>query len=217
MKKRFTRHLRRILLLLGPLLALILVAVIVLEVRLQPVLRSMAESRARSLASKALNSAISENLGEVNYSDLVSILQDEQGRVVMLQANSVTMNKLASAVSLDAQQRIADLEEQNLNIPLGNLLGKRFFAGKGPKIRITVQPSGSTSFQYLSEFSSAGINQTLHSIKLQLSATIRIMVRGESIASTVSVESPICESVILGTVPESYTNVPADILFDLQP
>ena len=58
-----------------------------------------------------------------------------------------------------------------------------------------------------SEFRSAGINQTLHRIKLCLTATVRVILPGHSQSLIVSAEAPIAENIIVGDVPQAYTNV----------
>ena len=72
---------------------------------LSPILISMAEERARQLAVAALNQAISEVMDrKVSYSDLVTIVSDNQGRISMIQANTMLMNALASEAALEAQK-----------------------------------------------------------------------------------------------------------------
>ena len=58
-----------------------------------------------------------------------------------------------------------------------------------------------------SEFRSAGINQTLHRVNLHLTATVRVVLPGESLSLTVEAEAPVAENVIVGDVPGAYTNV----------
>jgi hypothetical protein len=57
------------------------------------------------------------------------------------------------------------------------------------------------------EFSSSGINQTLYRVKLRLTASVQIVMPGVYQAVSVTSEAAIAESVIVGEVPQVYTDV----------
>ena len=61
---------------------------------LRPIILNTAESRVRAIALDAVNSAIARNISGVEYADLVTVHCDEAGRVTLLQANTVGMNRL---------------------------------------------------------------------------------------------------------------------------
>lgn len=72
---------------------------------------------------------------------------------------------------------------------------------------VKVVPAGSVSSEFLTEFTSAGINQTRHRIYMQLSATVRIVIpTGAKLVEVLSL-APIAETVIVGNVPDSFVNV----------
>lgn len=86
------------------------------------------------------------------------------------------MNELATSTALTAQQYIADIEMQPIRVSLGSASGNPLLAGRGPSMLVKVVPAGSVSSEFLTEFTSAGINQTRHRIYMQLSATVRIVI-----------------------------------------
>ena len=57
----------------------------------------------------------------------------------------------------------------------------------------------------MTEFEDAGINQTRHKIYLILNATVRIVVGNTSQTVEISSQVLISETIIVGSVPESYT------------
>ena len=60
--------------------------------------------------------------------------------------------------------------------------------------------------------------QTLHRITLQLTGTVRVVLPGRSYSVTVLTQAPVAENVIVGDVPEAYTNVAnTDDLLNLIP
>lgn len=64
--------------------------------------------------------------------------------------------------------------------------------------------------EFNSEFVSSGINQTLYRVNLLLTASVRLVMPGVSETISVRAEAAIAESIIVGDVPEVYTNVASE-------
>lgn len=181
---------------------------------IRPVLTGLAGARVQAVAAKAMNDAILDIIADgAEYESLVHVYATET-QVYLLQANSSKLNVLAAECANAAQQRIGRLGEQGVTIPIGTISGIPMFAGLGPRITLKFTPAGAVKASFDSEFRSAGINQTLHRINLKLTATVRVILPGESQSLTVEAEAPITENVIVGSVPDAYTNVTneADLL-----
>ena len=175
-----------------------------------PILVSMAEARARQLAVEAMNQAIAEVLGSsVTYADLMRVSIDQQGRVSMIEANAMRMNDLASEAALAAQRNLDTLADQGVRLPLGAALGISLFSGSGPSIRVRIIPVGAVSTRFVTSFESAGINQTRHEISLEASVVMRIVIPTGADSVSVNTYVPVAESIIVGTVPDTYVNVPS--------
>ena len=70
----------------------------------------------------------------------------------------------------------------------------------------------------ISQFSQAGINQTLHRIYLNVSCKVTILTPFDSIEQEITNQVLIAEAVILGDVPATYYNlngVKSDDLMEL--
>ena len=59
----------------------------------------------------------------------------------------------------------------------------------------------------ISSFQSAGINQTLHRILVQIKVDISAIIPGYTASGTIDTQFVIAETVIVGNVPEAYTHV----------
>jgi sporulation protein YunB len=125
----------------------------------------------------------------------------------MIQANTITINKIASKVAKTAQDSIGEIGTLGVNVPAGSIFGGQLFAGKGPLIHITVIPAGSVSTKFISEFTSAGINQTRHRIILEMSTKMKVVAPVGSSSIEVVTQIPVAETIIVGKVPDSYVNV----------
>ncbi|MBS5880633.1 MAG: sporulation protein YunB [Clostridium sp.] len=206
-KKRF---LRTVLFLLVLLIVLLSLSVALLSVNMRPAMTALAIARIRSVAARAMNDAILESMGdETNYARLIQVHESSE-RVYMLQANTHKMNILAADCAEAAQERIAQMGDQGISIPIGTITGISFLAGKGPSLKVTFSPAGSVQSEFNSEFVSSGINQTLYRVNLLLTASVRLVMPGVSETISVRAEAAIAESIIVGDVPEVYTNVASE-------
>ncbi len=187
----------------------VVVVYIVVEINIKPVIIALAETKVRSVAVTAMNNTVLETLGkdDIKYSDLMEVKYDEYGNVSMIQANTISINKIASNVAKATQSRLEEISEMGVNVPLGSVLGGQLFAGKGPSIHITVIAAGSVDTEFISEFTSAGINQTRHRIILKLTTTMAVVAPVGSSNIKAVTQVAVAESIIVGDVPDSYVNV----------
>jgi len=184
---------------------------------MRPALTTLAEARVNAMAVEAMNSAILECMESFGDYSMLVTAEDNGERVYMLQADARRMNLLASDCCAAAQERIAAMGEQGISVPIGTLTGITFLSGKGPGISVTFTPVGSVASQFRSELTSSGINQSLYRVNILLTAHIRLIMPGVSKGITVSSEAAIAENIIVGDVPEVYTDVSEEDMLDLIP
>ena len=75
-----------------------------------------------------------------------------------------------------------------------------------PQFKIALERAGNIETEIKSEFTSVGINQTLHRIYLNLTCTVDILTPFESIGKSITSQVLLTETVIVGTVPDTYYN-----------
>ena len=199
---------------------IIITAVLWLEQNLTKVVLKLAQAQARALAVQTLNEAAAELLssGEVTYDTLMHVTADASGQVRLIQANTPEMNRLAVRASLMAQERLQEKRDQLVRVPLGSALGLTLFAGAGPKIEVQILPVGSVHAVFHTDFQTAGINQTRHRVSLQLTAQVQLVIPTGAQTVEVSTQVAMAESIIVGEVPETFTDVGNDTdMLDLVP
>jgi sporulation protein YunB len=176
---------------------------------LRPVLIAYCDYEARNLAVRTINKTILEEFaGNISYEDLMKVSTDSEGKIVMLQADTIKLNKLSSQIAIDVQENIQDISSKGINtyVPLGVVLKNDFFAYMGPKIKFKMEPAGTAYTEYRSQFESAGINQTRHIIYIDVTIDIYVVIPLCRNSITVSSSIPIAESIIVGDVPNTYMN-----------
>ena len=221
MSARFCGIRRRIA--LAGLLACVAAAVLtvlLVERNLTRVVLSLAQAQARARAVRVLNESAAELLaaGEVTYESLMHVTTDETGHVRLIQANTPEMNRLASRVSLLAQEKLSAAGDGTVSVPLGSTVGLTLFAGSGPKIQVRVLPVGSVHAEFHTDFQTAGINQTRHRVSLTLTAQVQLVIPTGAQTVEVSTQVAMAESIIVGEVPETFTDVGSEMeMLDLVP
>ena len=176
--------------------------------RILPTVLNIGEIKIKSEAVKIMNeesvNVYSENF---KYDDIIDIEKDADGNITMIRADTVKQNYLASQVVLKCDERLSELEDLGVKIPLGYLTNNVMFYNMGPKITVKMQQVGNITTSYESEFESAGINQTRHKIYLNLTTTMRVVVPFNSKEVEVTCQIPVSDTIIVGKIPETAINM----------
>ena len=183
---------------------------------LRPTITVLAETKAMELANKSINKAVGDIVKDkINYSDLIYTKLDSQGKISMIQSNTVLMNQVASDVALEIQNELKQVKTTTSYIPIGTALKSPILAKYGPQLKVSIQPIGTVSVDFKTSFESAGINQTRHTIYLEVKTQVKVVIPLTTSTKEVKAQIPICETIIVGDVPESYVNVPKELVPDL--
>ncbi len=169
------------------------------------VLIKVSEATMRASTTVAVNDAVFYTLSdEMRYEDLVTITRDETGQIVAVSANALKINKIARDTASISQSNLKNLSLNGIPVPLGALTGIEAFAGLGPNIHFRIIPVSSVSCEFSSIFESVGINQTKHSIYLNVIADISIVMPARTENFAVVTDVLVGESVIIGKIPDTY-------------
>jgi len=183
---------------------------------LRPTITVLAETKAMELANRSINKAVGDIVKDkINYSDLIYTKLDSQGKISMIQSNTVLMNQVASDVALEIQNELKQVKTTTSYIPIGTALKSPILAKYGPQLKVSIQPIGTVSVDFKTSFESAGINQTRHTIYLEVKTQVKVVIPLTTSTKEVKAQIPICETIIVGDVPESYVNVPKELVPDL--
>ena len=176
-----------------------------LSTNVNPIIISVSEARVRSYSVRAVNNAIGEVVsGEAVYNNLVSIETNTDGQVTLIRANAIEINRLSKELSSATQRNMEDMGDSVIKIPLGSFSGLPVLNGMGPLIRINLLPVGSINCTFISEFNSAGINQTNHKIYVNVETRVNLILPLATKYVTTNTQMLVCESIIVGIVPEVY-------------
>ena len=114
------------------------------------------------------------------------------------------MNLLRAALVSDVLAALDGVDVSDIRIPLGSLLDLDVLWAKGPALRVHSMTVGTVDAEFSSEFSSAGVNQTLHRIWLQVDVPLTLILPGGPVETQLETRLCVAETVIVGQVPETY-------------
>lgn len=186
-----------------------IIVAIIIDARLRPIIKTMSSSQAQMYATRAINIAIDEQMEKegITYEKLVTLTKNEQGDITSLQANMININSLRAHITQAVIEKMMEIEEQKILIPVGTLIGGQLLSGRGPRIVFKVIPASSANSEIYNSFDSAGINQTRHQIMLRLSTRVSAIIPGYSATTEVVTGVCLAETIIVGTVPQAITQV----------
>ena len=175
--------------------------------QMKQLLTKLAVTRVTNTVNRIVTQAVNETIdsGEIRYDDLISFEKDNDGKITAVKSNMPEFNRLQSKILNVILERISEVSTRDLSLPLGSLTGANLLAGRGPLVSVRMQSVGSSTAHLENRFVSAGINQTKHQIFLDVDVSVAILLPGFSTATQVSNAFTVAETVIVGTVPETYT------------
>ena len=168
----------------------------------------MALSDASDIITAAVNTTIQAKMseGDFDYDHFVALEKDNNGNISAITTNMTRINHLSSEILKDVI-KAADNGRLDIRIPVGNLLGSNLLLGKGPEVPVDIIMLTSSRTEYRNVLETASINQTKHQILLRVIVDVDVLVPWETVSTQVECDVLIAETVIVGTVPDTYLNL----------
>ncbi len=156
---------------------------------------------------ESVNSAVISSIdNEIRYEDLVYIEKNVQGDIVLMNANSYKMNQVSRLIEKETVDYIDDKLAKGTPIPALAFSGIGAISGYGSPIYLKTATVSNVWCDFESEFTSVGINQTLHSIYVNVNINVAINVPFNNGNENYNSRILLSETVLVGKVPEIYLN-----------
>ena len=194
------------------LIALVLSFIIIISFcvcKIHPVIMNVAVSNAETIMLNSANEAVLRILEdeEISYDDIVKLSNNSDGYIKGLEIDVYKINQLKSLISNKTSDLVANSEQYDFSIPIGSFLGNDFTNGFGPMVPFKMQMTTTAFVNFKNDFKSAGINQVLHIINVEIIIKGNLVVAGyrKPIETKTSVIA--AQTVIVGKTPDAFTNV----------
>lgn len=174
--------------------------------RYRDVIADLAHTQVMNTTSDLTNDAIGRqiDIGNIAYDRIVYFEKDLNGKITALKTNMSEANRLRTEILNLINEEILALDSADIGIPLGSLFLPEFLSGKGPVIPVRILSIRNSDAKFVSEFSQAGINQTLHRLNMEITVDVAVLVLGETNSYTVSSQVVVAETIIVGDVPQTF-------------
>ena len=172
-----------------------------------PTFNQLCLNEAKSVATKIVHETIDEVMEKYGYNDLVTLVKDKEEKIVSMQANIAIINKIISQISLKIQDKIDNTPNRDIYIRLGSFTGIKLLSGRGPKVPIRISSIGNIKTEVMSEFTSTGINQSIHRIFTNITCKIEVLTPFNTISNEIEEKIILAENVIIGNIPENYLDI----------
>lgn len=191
------------------LIGVLVILVLFIQFSVGPMVGALAKARVENRASYIINEAIEAQLRseDIDYENIVFLEKNVNGSITALKTNINEINRLKTQTLSVIDTMLLDLDVNEIGLPLGSLILPELFSGVGPKLPIKVLSISASDADFRNEFSAAGINQTSHRITMDVTITMTVLTPIGTESVTVTSGMVVAETVIVGSVPESYVNV----------
>lgn len=185
-------------------LLILIISVLLLDAKIRPAVYELAAVEAYSISSERVNKAVEKILSEKapSYSDIVTVNYGSNNNITGITTDIVRMNIFKSQVTNAIDKEFDSQAKTEIHVSLGTASGIVLFSGFGPNVDIDVGFVSSTKTDFENVFESAGLNQTQHSVMLNVETTVILNFAGRRIPKTVETSFCVAQTVIVGSVPE---------------
>ena len=180
-----------------------------------PNMEETARIKAAAIVSRTVNRSLAEELEKrKKEGNLFTEQRNSKGELEMVQADSVKINLLMSQLAMNIQEKFSRSGRESFPVSFGTLIGSRVLSQSKPDMTITVVPLSVSSMDFRTEFETQGINQTKYKIYVILECRVKMLAPFSTEIFKVKNTVLVAETVILGTVPDSYVQVPKESILD---
>ena len=168
----------------------------------------VSKAKLNKISTQSINLSISELLEnkEINLTELLFVEKDNNNNIKALSVNTLLFNKISNFLATTVNSKIEENCKPGLLIPVGTLSGLYFLNGKGKEVLFSCSPVGNVKCDIDSSFESAGINQTIHRLLINVSVEISVTLPIKNIIIPNQISFLALETMIVGDIPSIFIN-----------
>lgn len=160
-----------------------------------------------STALSSINKAVMISLSdEIKYSDLIKVEKNNNGEITLMSSDAVKINYISRTVSENTEKLLTDKLKNGIPVPVFAFTGIKLASGYGPAVQYDAITVVGVNSDFNGRFMSVGINQTLHSLYINVTCKVDIEFLYKKRSFDCSSSILVSEAVLVGKVPEVYLN-----------
>ena len=208
-RKNTALRIRKNLAVIMALLVAISSIYIYIDCRLKKIAVEFAMSEAKTVLLDCANTAALSVLNDMNvsYSNIAVLSRNSEGLVTSVEVNSSVVNLFKSKMAAEVANELKKHKNVTFSLPIFAAFGYFYTAFYIPNVSYTVEVTTTAITDFYSRFYSAGINQVLHQILVKINLESSLAMPHYKTALTTSTTLIAAETVIVGIVPDAFTEV----------
>lgn len=171
-----------------------------------PIVIQLSQEKIRSVSTRIISQSVNDVIitQNITYDGIVNISYSNDNKIELIEVDAIKVNMLVRQITQEVQRHFDGISNEGVDIALGTFSGIPFLYGVGPKISVQLVPVGTINTRFASSFQSAGINQTIHRLYFQISASVGMVLPANTQNFVTEMEVALCESIIVGDIPSVY-------------
>lgn len=158
------------------------------------------------IMDKAMDDVLTKCSVDPNTID--KVVYDKNGNVLSVETNTKELIKVKTEFMKTFRSEMQKHGNNiKISVPIGTLIGNEYTIGRGPKITFNLQFDCIISTELKSTFIDAGVNNTLHTLELYVTANIYVIIPWGHNSKTINTKYILAETAIVGDVPDAFTNI----------
>lgn len=164
------------------------------------ILHSYAETNMFEILNSTITEVISKH--SLSYSSLVDIKYTSDGEISTISVDYNTVNAIKSEIAMIVSRKLNQQDEYPVSVPIGAFFNNIYLMGKGPRIKFILVQRGCVQIDFDHSFETAGVNQVLHTLKINLDADVALMLPFYDTHTYMKTSAILAQTVINGDIPE---------------
>ncbi len=156
------------------------------------------------MLSSASYYALDKALSDYDFDNYFEVEKNNNGDVTMILTNSYEFNMLSNKIAEEVAVYFNQKLSEGVEVPIGVFTGIGLFSGFGKKVKMPLITVSSIKCDIVSTFQSAGINQTKHSLVINIIPEVYVVTRFSTKDLKDSISVLVYENIIVGNVPDTY-------------
>ncbi len=185
---------------------LVSIITVICDLKMRPVIETVGGMALKNSLSNVLDRTVNEIVDDigVRYGDMVNMEKNPDGSIAAITLNSSYINGYKADLSDRCSDRLAQFDKTVVPVPMSSIIGLAFLDNPIFNIDVTATIYGFAVTDVISKFESAGINQTRHTIYLDVKASAHAYMGLVHLNESVDETIILVETIIVGEVPQSY-------------
>lgn len=208
-KRKSSKIKRKIIAVVVMLLLFSIGLFVLFEFKARDLVHITVDNELEVIAQSSMDNAVLQVLDDIviDYDNLVVTETSGSSLVTSLKTDSKKINMLKAEISNAITENIKQDKSVSVAVPVGAFTGLVLLSSTGPDLPVRLRMGGSCTTTIESEFTSAGINQTVHHIYLYVEADVSLTCPIIQYETTVISKYELCQTVIVGDTPNLYAGL----------